>query len=100
MYAYYASSCFGLRWPKFLARNITTLQLTQMFANLALLVATCATCGPNYHISFWPTTAMYTVYACLFMELYRERYSAKTKRAKAEAGMAKKVWGEGAHCAQ
>jgi hypothetical protein len=83
MYAYYASSCFGLRWPRFLARIITTLQLTQMFANLALVIATFACCGPNYHISCWPTAAMYTVYACLFMDLYMQRYTAKFTQADA-----------------
>lgn len=80
MYAYYASSCFGLRWPKFLARNITTLQLAQMFANLALLVATFCCCGFNNHMSLWPTTVMYAVYACLFMDLYRERYNKQKDR--------------------
>jgi hypothetical protein len=74
MYAYYASSCFGLKWPKVLARSITTIQLTQMFANLALLLAMCCCCGVNNHISFWPTVAMYAVYAALFLDLYRQKY--------------------------
>lgn len=62
-----------------LARNITTLQLTQMFVNLALLSSICYTCGPKHHVSFWPTAAMSTCYACLFMDLYRQRYSRKRK---------------------
>lgn len=79
MYSYYACSCVGIRWSKPLARNITTLQLTQMFVNLALLSSICYTCGPKHHVSFWPTAAMYTCYACLFMDLYRQRYSSKRK---------------------
>lgn len=86
MYAYYASSCFGMRWPKFLARNITNLQLTQMFANLALLVATFYCCGPNSHISMWPSTAMYGVYAALFLDLFRQKYTGRAGKNTTERG--------------
>jgi len=85
MYAYYASSCFGMRWPKFLARNVTTLQLTQMFANLGLLVATFYCC-PNSHISMWPSTAMYGVYAALFLDLFRQKYTGRAGRNFTERG--------------
>lgn len=64
-----------VKWPQWLARNITTLQLTQMFANLALLAATFCCCGSNHHISAWPTAAMYTGYACLFLDLFRQKYT-------------------------
>jgi hypothetical protein len=92
MYSYYACSCVGIRWPKLgpwhpawpLARTITTLQLTQMFANLALLVGTCYTCGPNNRVSFWLAAVMPVCFACLFMGLYRQRYTNDQKKQSRE----------------
>lgn len=78
MYAYYASSSFGFRWPKAAAQQITTLQLTQMFVNLALLAASFYCCGCNFHISLWPSTVMYTAYAALFMVLFSQKYRKTT----------------------
>lgn len=102
MYSYYASSCFGIKWPKWLVRSITTLQLTQMFANLALLVATFYCCGFNNHISLWPSVAMYTVYACLFVGLFRQKYHARDSRGDApcaNSGTFLQSWcSESKHC--
>jgi hypothetical protein len=84
MYAYYACSCVGIRWPKPLARNITTLQLAQMFVNVAILVTTCFTCGPNQHASFWLAADMHACFACLFMGLNRQRYSNNQKKQSRE----------------
>lgn len=72
MYAYHAGSCWGIKWPTNLTRSITTLQLTQMLAQLGTLLAGCWFCGVNYHVSFWPSAAMFVTYTCMFASSCRD----------------------------
>lgn len=87
MYAYYASSCFNCKWPKALARAVTTLQITQFVVNLASLVASVCICGLNYHITTVPTTAMYAVYVCMFVDMFRQKYTRKDASHKTAKGL-------------
>jgi hypothetical protein len=85
MYAYYGCACFYIRWPKRLAQQVTNLQITQMFANLALCICSICTCGTGNHPSLWPSLAMYGVYAALFIDMYRNKYTRSRAPSSAAA---------------
>ncbi len=79
MYLYYGCSCFGLRWPGFAAMGITCFQVTQMFAQIGLTVASVYTCGAN-NVGHYAALVMYGVYFILFLDFFSGRYSKDKKK--------------------
>lgn len=73
MYFYYACACANLRWPKVLAKAVTALQITQMFAQCILAVASAFTCKFN-SIGHLSGLAMYAAYLALFVDFFLSKY--------------------------
>ncbi|KAJ9523427.1 hypothetical protein QJQ45_005335 [Haematococcus lacustris] len=72
-YFYYACACANLRWPKALAQAVTALQITQMFAQCILAVASAFTCKFN-SIGHLSGLAMYAAYLALFVDFFLSKY--------------------------
>jgi len=75
MYSYYALTEFEVvrksRFMKIFARFITSIQITQMFLIMSVLIHASAVLGYDFeHFGF----AMYGVYAVLFLNLFLKKY--------------------------
>ena len=89
MYTYYGLRACGYKLPSGLAKCVTTLQLSQMFAGIfvngvafraALVGETCT----FYWDIFYLAVAMYISYTILFVNFFYQRYIRKVPRKKTQ----------------
>ena len=84
MYSYYAVKVVGIRVPSGIAKIITTLQISQMFVGLTLILITLkisqdgVQCDVSHNAAYIGL-AMYTSYFILFLNFFYHRYCSKTK---------------------
>jgi elongation of very long chain fatty acids protein 6 len=75
MYTYYAVTAMGFRPPTWIARIVTTMQLSQMFVGISI-VATLPTCPQVDKTAVWSGSLLYFSFFCLFAHFFYLRYFA------------------------
>jgi hypothetical protein len=75
MYAYYAASACGARFPKPIRVSITALQIFQMVAGVAINVTVLRVCShPDYRTNLFVALGMYASYFFLFAQFFLKAY--------------------------
>lgn len=77
MYAYYSATSLKIRIPGLLKRGLTTLQIVQMFAGLAILLYTDRLCPMEDRTNFYFGLAMYSSFVVLFIQFFVKTYLRK-----------------------
>jgi stearoyl-CoA desaturase (delta-9 desaturase) len=80
MYAYYCAAALGIRFPQFLRKNITNLQLSQMVLGCGLCVYNMCTCNRTPQNNKYGL-AMYASYLALFLNFWVQQYVLAPKGA-------------------
>eukprot|EP01087_Luapelamoeba_hula_P013417 TRINITY_DN382_c0_g2_i2.p1 TRINITY_DN382_c0_g2~~TRINITY_DN382_c0_g2_i2.p1 ORF type:complete len:310 (-),score=56.99 TRINITY_DN382_c0_g2_i2:152-991(-) len=90
MYSYYAATAYGARFSNLVRLAITSLQISQMIAGLAIVVHNMNACLTN-RLNTYSALIMYASYALLFLQLFVVSYitgegrSARASTAKPAA---------------
>lgn len=85
MYTYFAARAAGARVPSWIAKAVTSLQISQMFVGLAVNIAVLMALqrGQECHVNpkiLYTGFAIYASYAILFLHFFYGRYIRKTKK--------------------
>lgn len=83
MYSYYAACAFGQKFSNTTRLSITTLQILQMVAGVAIVVHNLVTCL-DHPINTYAALIMYISYMILFVKLFVASFS-RSPRGKADA---------------
>jgi hypothetical protein len=93
MYAYYCAAALGIRFPQFLRKNITNLQLSQMVMGCGLCVYNINHCNRTPANNKYGL-AMYASYFALFLNFWVQQYvlAPKLKKVESDAALKQKAF--------